>query len=308
MSKLKTGIKAILFEQNILFAKLIERTGFMLDDSLYLKAIFRLIMGYSLNLDDPKTFSEKLQWLKLHDRNTLYTSLVDKYEVKNIIGREIGKDHIIPTLGIWDSVDDINFDSLPNQFVLKTTQGGGSMGVVICKDKSKLDRQVCIADLRKGMKQNIYKSFREWPYKGVKPRIMAEELMTQEDGSPLADYKFFCFNGEPKYVYLRHEEHGETKPRLSFMTMDWEIAPFHNPNYPQFETTPPMPVLFNEMKIMAKKMSKGHAFLRVDLYVINGRIYFSELTFFPGSGMMILEPQEWDKKLGDMIDLRGIKQ
>lgn len=274
-----------------------------LPDEYYLRGVFRIMMGYRLNLKNPKTFNEKIQWLKLNDRNSLYTSLVDKYEVKSQIANLIGEDYIIPTLGVWDRPEDIDWDSLPDQFVLKTTHGGGNLGVIICKSKQEINKQEICDRLRNSLQQDIYKLFCEWPYKNVKRRIIAEKLMMQEDGTALADYKFFCFNGKPEYIYLRHEEKNESKPRLSFITMDWQFAPFYNPGYSQFESIPPKPVLFEEMKCIAEKLSKGHSFLRVDLYIINNHVYFSELTFYPSSGMRPFEPVEWDKKLGDLIKL-----
>lgn len=297
----KIGVKTILIVA-------LNKLSFLFPDKLYLRLQFRLRMGYGLNLDNPKTFSEKLQWLKLHDRNTLYSSLVDKYEVKAKMEKVLGNQYIIPTLGVWNDVEDIDVGSLPNQFVLKTTHGGGGYGVIVCKDKMALDWNSCKRMLKKGMRQDIYLSLREWPYKNIRHRIIAEQFMCQEDGTDLADYKFFCFNGKPTFVYLRHEASGETRPRMSFFTMDWTFAPFHNPDYLQFDSLPDKPLLFNQMKEIAAKISEGYPFLRVDLYIINNQIYFSEVTFYPGSGMTKFLPSEWDRKLGDMLVLPSTPQ
>ena len=303
---LKKILKLFRENKRSFFSVLFERCFRFLPDSLYLKGLFFIRMGYCLKLKNPQTFCEKLQWLKINDRKPEYSKLVDKLEVKKYIAEKIGEEYVIPTYNVWDKLEDVDFDTLPNQFVLKTTHGGGGLGVILCNDKRNFDKIKSIACLKRALSQNIFDLYREWPYKNIMPRIMAEKMMKQEDGSPLVDYKFFCFNGEPKFVYIRHGE-DEENIQLSFLTMDWEYAPFYNPKYPQYKELPPKPKLFDEMKDVAALLSKNHVFLRVDLYLINNHIYFSELTFYPGSGMMILKPNEWDKNLGDMINLNLIK-
>lgn len=282
---------------------LANKLSFLFPDDIFLKLQFRLRMGYRLDLTQPKTISEKIQWLKLYNRNPKYTNLVDKYEVKLIVAKEIGISHIIPTIGLWDTPEEIDFECLPNQFVLKTTHGGGNSGVVICSDKSQLDKAATIKKLRNSLKQDIYKDFREWPYKNVRKRIIAEKYMSQEDGSHLIDYKFFCFNGTPKFVYVSQNIPGSKRQLSCFLTIDWTLAPFKKRNEEYALKEPIKPITFEEMSIIASNLSKGIPFVRVDLYEINGQIYFSELTFYPSSGMQPFEPQEWDYKLGAMLNL-----
>ncbi|MCF2634089.1 ATP-grasp fold amidoligase family protein [Prevotellamassilia timonensis] len=282
---------------------LLNKASCVFPDRFYLWMQFYLRMGYSFNLDNPRTLSEKIQWLKLNYKNPLYPSLVDKYLVKDIVAGIIGKDHIIPTIGVWDNPESIEWDKLPEQFVLKTTHGGGNSGVVICKDKSLIDKQQVIDKLKKSLKQDIYKTFREWPYKNVNKRIIAEKYMEQEDGSPLIDYKFFCFNGEPKYVYLSQYSHGNDKDISCFLDLTWSQAPFQRKGEKIASVIPTKPELFSEMTEMAKFLSKEFPFVRVDLYEINNKVFFSELTFYPSSGMQPYEPIEWDKKLGDLLVL-----
>lgn len=282
---------------------LLNKASCVFPDRFYLWMQFYLRMGYSFNLDNPRTLSEKIQWLKLNYKNPLYPSLVDKYLVKDIVAGNIGKDHIIPTIGVWDNPESIEWDKLPEQFVLKTTHGGGNSGVVICKDKSLIDKQQVIDKLKKSLKQDIYKTFREWPYKNVNKRIIAEKYMEQEDGSPLIDYKFFCFNGEPKYVYLSQYSHGNDKDISCFLDLTWSQAPFQRKGEKIASVIPTKPELFSEMTEMAKFLSKEFPFVRVDLYEINNKVFFSELTFYPSSGMQPYEPIEWDKKLGDLLVL-----
>lgn len=282
---------------------LLNKASCVFPDRFYLWMQFYLRMGYSFNLDNPRTLSEKIQWLKLNYKNPLYPSLVDKYLVKDIVAGNIGKDHIIPTIGVWDNPESIEWDKLPEQFVLKTTHGGGNSGVVICKDKSLIDKQQVIDKLKKSLKQDIYKTFREWPYKNVNKRIIAEKYMEQEDGSPLIDYKFFCFNGEPKYVYLSQYSHGNDKDISCFLDLTWSQAPFQRKGEKIASVIPTKPELFSEMTEMAIFLSKEFPFVRVDLYEINNKVFFSELTFYPSSGMQPYEPIEWDKKLGDLLVL-----
>lgn len=303
MSKLRTGINLLRNNRRALLSHIIEKIGFLLNDKLYLKLLFRIRMGYRLNLDNPETFSEKIQWLKIYDRQPRYTTLVDKYLVKDIVADIIGKEHIIPTIGVWENPESIEWDKLPKQFVLKTTHGGGNSGVVICKDKDLIDRPHVIDKLKKSLKQDIYKTFREWPYKNIKKQIIAEKYMEQEDGSQLIDYKFFCFNGEPKYVYLSQYSHGNDKDISCFLDLTWSQAPFQRKGEKIASVIPTKPELFSEMTEMAKFLSKEFPFVRVDLYEINNKVFFSELTFYPSSGMQPYEPIEWDKKLGDLLVL-----
>jgi hypothetical protein len=277
------------------------KSGRIYSDEFYLKSFYRYNFRKKLNLKNPQTFNEKLQWLKLYDRKPEYTQMVDKYEAKKWIADKIGEEYIIPTLGVWDKFEDIDFDSLPNQFVLKTTHDSG--GVIICKSKEDFDKESAKKKLKKSLKRNYYWNGREWPYKNVKPRILAEEYMVDESGYELKDYKFFCFNGKMKVFFVakdRQTKGEETK--FDFFDENFEHLPFTN-GHPNSKPPYFKPENFEKMKELAEKLSQGIPHLRVDFYNINGRIYLGELTFSHWSGFVPFEPEEWDYTLGSWIEL-----
>ncbi len=274
--------------------------NFLFSDEAYLKLLFRLRMGYPLNLDNPKTYSEKLMWLKLHDHNPDYTKLVDKYAVKEIVAQKIGEQYVIPTLGVWNRPEEIDWESLPNKFVLKTTHGGGNTGVVICRDKTFFDKEKAIERLNKSLKQDIYKTLREWPYKDVPRRIIAEQFIEGENND-LPDYKFFCFNGEVKALFIGTErETGNVK--FDFFDADFnhlDLVQTHPMSGKQIQK----PECFNEMKEVANILSKDIPHVRIDLYEVNGQIYFGEYTFYHHGGCVPFHPQKWDDVFGSWITL-----
>lgn len=272
-----------------------------LSDKYAITIAFRNFLGYDIDWKNPRTFSEKLQWLKLHDRKPIYTKMVDKYESKKYVSDLIGNEYIIPTLGIWNSYDEIDFDSLPNQFVLKCTHDSGS--IVICEDKSTFDYAAAKDILTNGLKTDFYLMGREWPYKNVPHRIIAEKFMKDGNNESLTDYKFYCFNGEPKFLYVSYGLAVHSTAFINYVTLDWKQAPFHRPDFMEMSNLPPKPETFDLMIELAKKLSKGIPFLRVDFYEINKQVYYSELTFFPGGGMTPFEPQEWDLKCGELLQL-----
>lgn len=274
-------------------------------DKIYLKYLYRLTFNKTLNLDNPQTFSEKIQWLKLYNRKSEYTQLVDKAEVKQYVKKVIGEEYVIPTYYIWDKLDEIDINILPNKFVLKTTGGGGSTGVVICNDKNQLDYDVAKRKLKRSSENNIYINHREWPYKNVRPRFIAEQLLEMPDGSDLMDYKFFCFNGEPKYCQVISGRNDVMS--IDFFDMEWVHQPFHEPrNFPFAEVCPSKPLNFDLMRDLSRKLAGNIPFVRIDFYNICGKIYFSEITFFPTSGLGGFSPEEWDLKLGQMINLNEV--
>ncbi len=282
-----------------------SRLSHCLPDKEYIKLI-GWINGMKFNLDNPKTFNEKLQWLKLYDRKPEYTRMVDKYEAKGYVAERIGKEYIIPTLGVWDKFDNIDFNSLPDQFVLKCTHDSG--GLVICKDKSRLDIKAARKKINKHMKRKYFYIWREWPYKDVKPRIIAEKYMEDEKTAELRDYKFFCFNGEAKLLFIatdRQTAGEETK--FDFFDMEYNHLPFTN-GHPNAAVPPEKPMCFDEMRSLAEKLSAGIPHLRVDFYEVNGRVYFGELTFSHWSGMVPFDPVDWDDKLGEWIDLSKLEK
>ena len=281
-----------------------DKLGFFryISDEKYLKKAFYANLGRELNLDAPKTFNEKLQWLKLYDRKPEYTQMVDKYAVKRYIATHIGEEYVIPTLGVWDRFEDIDFATLPNQFVLKCTHDSG--GIVICRDKSTFDIDVARKTIKRSLKTNYYLKGREWPYKDVKPRIIAEKYMEDTtQGEGLTDYKFYCFDGEPKLLYTSKGLEDHSTASISFLNMDWTFAPFGRTDYKPFSTLPKKPENYEEMIRIAKELSAGFSFLRVDLYEVEKKVYFSELTFSPCSGYMPFTHEEWNEILGSWITL-----
>ncbi|MEI3019647.1 ATP-grasp fold amidoligase family protein [Ruminococcus sp.] len=273
------------------------------EDEKFLRCKFKVCLGCELDLDTPKTFNEKLQWLKLYDRKPEYTIMVDKYAVKKYVADKIGEEYIIPTIGVWDSPDEIDFDALPDRFVLKCNHNSG-LGMYICRDKSKSDIEKVKAELRRGLAQDYYLTGREWPYKNVVPRILAEKYMEDSTTSELRDYKFFCFNGKPVYCQVISDR--TSNETIDFYDMDWQHQSFTGLALPKkpFSNYPvPVPVSFDKMKKSAEILSKGIPFIRVDFYEINGKMYFGELTFYPAAGFGVFSPDEWNYKLGDMINL-----
>lgn len=260
-------------------------------------------MKNRLHWKNPMTFNEKLQWLKLYDRKPIYPRLVDKAAVKDYVADRIGKEYVIKTIGIYDTPYKIDFNKLPDKFVLKTTHGGGGNGVVVCKDKNTLDVPKVRGKLKKSLESDIYTLFREWPYKDVPRKIIAEEYVESEDGD-LRDYKFFCFNGEPRFLKVdfgRFVEH-----HANYYDMEWNLMPFEETDVRRVaEHREIQPGNFKKMVEFARKLSQGHKFLRVDLYNVNGKIYFGELTFYPASGLGTFTPSEWDRKLGAMMSLES---
>ena len=274
-----------------------------LSDEDFIKLLFKAEMGYDPDLENPKTFNEKLQWIKLYDHNPLYTKMVDKIAVKDYVREKIGDEHIIKTLGIWDSYDDIDFETLPEQFVLKCNHDSG--GLVIVKDKEKLDRRKAGKIISSSLKVNYYKKYREWPYKNVQPRIIAETYVVDEATNSLNDYKFFCFNGKVKCFKIDFNRF--IKHQANYYDENCNLLPFGEKDFPRDSSADiKMPPVIDEMKKMAEIIAAGHPFLRVDLYYANNHIYFGEITFFPASGFGKIEPVEWDSILGEWINLEMI--
>jgi len=286
--------------KNILIG-LLNHWGHILSDQQFLKCQYYLHMGKKLQLDNPQTYNEKLQWLKLYDRKPEYTTMVDKYAAKEYVKRIIGEEYIIPTIGVWDKFDDINFVKLPQQFVLKTTHGGGNTGVVVCKDKETFDIAKAKRKLEKSMHTNIYNSLREWPYKNVKRRIIAEQYIEDKTVGELADYKFFCFDGEVKALFVGTER-GTGDVKFDYYDADYnhlDLIQYH----PMSKHPLPKPQNFELMKELAAKLSRGIPHVRVDLYECNGRVYFGELTFYHHGGIVPFHPESWDYEFGSWIIL-----
>lgn len=271
-------------------------------DAMYLKLRYKHLMEKKLDLNHPKTFNEKIQWLKLYDRKDIYPTIVDKYAVREYIAKELGEEYLIPILGVWESVEEIDFDSLPNQFVLKCTHG--SKCNVVCTDKKTLNVEEAKKNLAKWMEINYFYHSREWPYKSVKPRIIAEKYMLSSGEEELIDYKFYCNNGRPDYVMVCV---GRAKDDLRFLFFDreWKFHRFNigDEKYPE-DFTYPMPSCIPKMFEIAEKLSAGFPFLRVDLYESGGKIYFGELTLYPSGGFDRDIYPETDAHLGSLINLK----
>lgn len=283
------------------WAHALNRLVYVLPDKWYLFFRFKNRVGYWPHLNHPRTFNEKLQWLKLNDRHAEYTQMVDKIDAKKYVASIIGDKYIIPTLGVWNSVDEIEWDKLPNQFVIKVSSDSG--GIVVCKDKQTLDIEKAKEKLTNGWGKNYYVHNKEYPYRDLTPRIIAEEYKEDESGYELRDYKIFCFNGEPKILFVasdRQKAGEDTK--FDFFDLNWNHLPFTN-GHPNSKEHIAKPKNFEEMLEIAKKLSVGIPQVRIDLYNCNGQIYFGEITFFHWSGMTAFDPVEWDFKLGKMIKL-----
>lgn len=308
-----------VFRNPWLVFKFLANKGLMdwMSDENYLKMMFRATTGKKLNLHNPQTFNEKLQWLKLYDRNPLYTIMADKVKAKEYVAKKIGEQYIIPTLGVWKSADDIDFDSLPDRFVIKCNHNSGK-GMYICRDKSRMNVNEVRKGLSEGLREDYYKHGREWPYRDVPRRILAEQYMESEKPSfvnsdveekvsrvgDLRDYKFYCFNGEPKLCQVISDRAVDEK--IDFYDMNWNriiglvglTSGVHNSDRDM-----PCPHSFEDMLSCARILSKGIPFSRIDFYDISGRAYWGEITFFPASGFGFFKPDGWNKKIGDWVKL-----
>ncbi|MGI6501367.1 MAG: ATP-grasp fold amidoligase family protein [Anaerostipes sp.] len=270
-----------------------------MDDNTYLKFLFRVNLKYRLNLKEPKTFNEKMQWLKLNNVHPEYSKVVDKYEVRNYVKELIGEQHLIPLLGVWDSPFDIDFDKLPNEFVLKCTHNSG--GVIVCKNKSEFDEKKAIKQLNHLLKKKYYKQGREYPYKTVKPRVICEKFMDDGIGNLPNDYKIMCFNGKPQNIMVcsgRKNGHAD----YYFFNKEWNFLPYNKVdiNLPS-DFTLPKPRQLEKMWMLAEEISTQYIVSRIDFYEIKGKLYFGEITLFPASGMdkdITKETDiEWGKKI-----------
>ena len=285
---------------------ILNRLMRLLPDRLYIAIKYLYHFKKLPNLRFPCTYNEKIQWLKLHDRKPIYNIMVDKYEAKNYVSSIVGKEYIIPSYGVWNNFDEINFDKLPQQFVLKTTHDCG--GIVICKDKSNFNINNAKKILNKHLNYNFFYEGREWPYKDVKPRILAEAYMEDSSTNDLKDYKIFTFNGEPKILFVaadRQNINEETK--FVFFDMEFNVLDIEN-GHPNIGCSISKPQNFDTMKILAEKIAKysGLSHLRVDFYEVNGRVYVGELTFYHWSGFIPFKPEKWDYILGNWLTLPKI--
>ena len=305
-------LKKILDNSRVVWSRLVcfitRKYPHFFSDKTIIKAQFYRFLGYKLDLKHPKTFSEKLQWLKLYDRNPLYTVLTDKVKVKEYVAAKIGKEYIIPTLGVWDKPEDIDFNSLPNQFVLKCNHNSG-IGLFICRKKNEVSADKwakVVLELNNGLKEDYYLRGREWPYKNISRKILAERFMSDDDGNisnDLKDYKWYCFNGKPLYCQVIADR--RTKETIDFYDTDWKHQDFIGLNPIAVHSSNPVakPENLIEMVNIAKALSVDTIFSRIDLYNICGRIYFGEITFYPQSGFGVFHPSLYNNLIGDLLKL-----
>lgn len=282
----------------------------LLPDRVYIHLKYWKRMRKKLNLKNPQTYTEKLQWLKLYDRNPQYSVLVDKYDVKEYVARRVGKQYIIPTLGIYDSFDEIDFDRLPDRFVIKCTHDSG--GLVICRNKANLNLEETQNYIESRRNSNYYLHNREWPYKSLKPRILVEQYMensgAQDESGELTDYKFFAFDGVTRAMFVATDRSSETEEtKFDFYDIDFNHLDLRN-GHPNAGKQIAKPKSFDKMIELANELSKGLPQARIDFYEVNGQVYFGEITLFHWGGFTAFEPEEWDKTFGDWIRLPECRQ
>lgn len=296
-------ISQIKVKINSLVISAVKRVAPWLSDECYTRLMYRLKLGRSLNLGHPTSFFEKIQWLKLYDHRPEYTVMADKYAVKKWVADRIGERYAIPTLGLWNRVEEIDFDALPERFVLKTTHDNG--GVVICRDKSSFDRKAAVNKLKIHMKRDFYAFTKEWPYKDIPHRIMAEPYM--EDGSGgLIDYKVYCLGGTPVFMHVVHGRYKDM--HVNFYDMDWRLMPFSFGGYPTYDSQLKRPSGLAEMNRVSVELSRGIPFVRIDFYEVDGAVFLGEMTFFPAAGFTKYTPEEYDAVYAPMIPIEKTRK
>lgn len=272
-----------------------------MSDEEYICKMYKASLGKNLNLEHPYTFNEKLQWLKMNDRRAEYTTMVDKYLVRKYIAETIGDQYLIPLIGVWDSPEEIDFDSLPNQFVLKCNHNSG-LGMCICKDKTKLDIKKVKRDLKRGLAEDYFYIGREWPYRNVNRKIICEKYMTDGDDQ-LSDYKIHNFNGIPRAILVCRDRFKESGLTEDFFSENWNHLDISRPGHPNSLQVIPRPAELEEMLYLSRILSKTIPFVRTDFYTIHGKVYFGEITFYPASGLERFEPESIDKQFGEWLEL-----
>ena len=276
-----------------------------LSDEEFVKKMFKAYEGREINLDNPRTLNEKLQWLKLNNRKDIYTSMSDKIKAKEYVAKIIGDKYIIPTLGTWSSPNDIDFDKLPNKFVIKCNHNSGT-GMYICKDKNKADIHKIKTELQKGLDEDYYSLWREWPYKNVERKIIAEQYLENVDGSAIVDYKFYCYGEKPRYFMYSVGEacHNVRNHKfdMNYQSIDYLFKKNPTINLSEIE----LPNNIDEMVSIVEKLCKGHQHIRIDLYNVNGKIYFGEMTFYTSGGFINIDNKEYSQQLADYIDISKI--
>jgi len=278
--------------------------GRLLPDKEFLKCKYYMYFGKKLDLDNPKSFNEKMQWLKLYHRKPVFTKMADKIDAKEYIAKTIGPEYVVPLINKWDRFDEIDFDTLPNQFVLKTTHGCG--GMVVCKNKASFDFHRAKQILTKTFNDNYYFQGREWPYKNIKPRILAEEFLQNKNDDVLNVFKIFNCSGNPTVIQVIQNDK-TPEETIDYFDTEWNKLDLYQ-TFPNSDSPVEKPETLQEMLILARKLSAGFPFLRTDFYEVNGKVFFSEFTFYSDDGFAPFHPEEWDRKLGELIDLDIAKE
>lgn len=307
---LYNAIHSLIFNQRHFVTALFYRLGGWIPDRVYLKILFWLETNEKLDLDNPITYNQKLQWLKLYNQHPIFTTMVDKLKVKKMVAEIIGDEYVIPVYGSWSSTKEIDWASLPNQFVIKTNHDGGNFGVIICKDKSKLDYNKAIRELNQSLRRSSFLLSREWPYKNIERRIFAEQYLEDKTAGELLDYKFFCFNGKPEYLYVAsNRQNKNDKVRFDYFDMDFQHLDLNQSSHQNALVPIEKPSCFEEMKVLAEKLAsikvdgRNIPHVRVDLYQVNGKVYFGEYTFFHLGGLARFYPNKYDEIFGELIKL-----
>lgn len=297
---LKKIIKLVRSPQRVLNILLSLKIFRLIPDRRFIKIRYWLVMGKHLNLHNPQLFNEKMQWLKLYDRKVEYKKLVDKFEVRDYVATTIGKEYLIPLLGVYDTFYEINFETLPDQFVLKPTHTSGD--VFICKDKAKIDEKKLKKMITKWMKRQYYWEQREWQYRDLKPRIICEQYMDDGAAEGLTDYKLMCFDGQVRYIFVCSNRYSERGLNIDIYDDNWQMMPYTRRCATNGREIT-KPDQYDNMRCLAERFAQGLIFLRVDFYIISGYIYFGELTLHPGSGFEAFSPEQFDQMLGSRISL-----
>ena len=280
---------------------------YVLSDKSFIKKLYKKRMGKKINLSNPQTFTEKQNWLKLYDRNPIYTVMVDKYLARDFVKERIGEQYLVPLLGVWNNADEIDFSALPDKFVLKCNHNSDVIifrnGTFTSKDNSILTEEAVRNRLNKQLENDYYLVKREWPYKNVPRKIICEKFMENTDGSKLVDYKLFCFDGNPKLIMVNSDRFGAGGTKTDMYDMSWTYLDMQDGHYPTAGDVFEKPICFNEICNLARTLSSSVPFLRVDFNIWNNKLYFGELTFFHSAGLESFEPQEWDYILGQELVL-----
>lgn len=300
---LYNAVHSLFHNPRHLLSALCIRCSFLFPDKAYLKLMHRLELRRRLDLDNPVTYNDKLQWIKLYCHRPEFTMMADKVTVKPYVAERIGAEYVAPLLGVWDRVEDIDWDSLPQQFVLKTNHDGGNFGVVICKDKSTFDRAKAEKRLKASLRRNTYLLGREWPYKNIPRKVFAEKYIEDRGRGELLDYKFYCFDGEVKIVFIASGRQSLKEVCIDYYDAEGNHIDNLRQSHPNAPVPPAKPQHFDLMKALAEKLSAGIPHVRVDFYEAEGKVYFSELTFFPYGGWTAFHPEKYDYELGGWIKL-----